>query len=745
MNIENISYDHTVTSDKKDKKVNYIVHKSIKITFQQNFKGHITLTNEGNSCPSLFFDFIVDPSGFKKVGQFIEYRSPDLSQRITFPINASIFYVRDNQIIFDKVTNNKLVKYAVLPISAVKHFNHNIGNNTYLLKDKDKKTLIFKNSSARVKVDFTWNTITYSDFNNNKAFGYSYRNAIGSPFDDTFIPDKYGNMIDGGPGNDTVSYDNSGNPVFIDLSKSVFKGGYAEGDVLKNIETIIGSDKNDTFIGNDQDNTFIGGSGNDLFISSPGSNTYDGSWGENTVDYSNSPKAIQIQAIDDEKGRRQKYTVFGKGGHAEGDKLDQIDRIIGTPFDDHFVTKWGIDSVETGFGNDYIKNIGGSCRYYLDFSSKNQNETKTIDLGQDRKRVAIAIRQKTPKTKNSIIKKIEIKGEPLEQRILVNGKVYPLKNGLNIIQQKNQIFHVNIPDAKWENKSDSYYQMTHDNREIFYRGIYDKHGQNTVDLSQTKTKSFANIRHDGRLYATFSEKDRKYAKSYLDEETKIENVTLGDGKQNTVLANHLDNVINGGKGNNFVFISDRHIQQNHDEYYKIQLEQKPGESQKISNPANYQKISHGSWGQDVFYRPQHTNRENIDVFAFDIEMTKGSKFVVKKSNGHLIIQYKLKNKNGLIYSSLTIAEHQKGRSLFFIRPRSKYTAQTIRKQFSKNISATKQKSLTDKRFDTSAHLENNSNIAYNIGGFDDRASHVTSIKSKNIKDIKAKDFIALAF
>ena len=80
--------------------------------------------------------------------------------------------------------------------------------------------------------------------------------------------------IDGGEDIDTVDYyefdtwipprHQSGDAVDVDLERSVQFGGLAEGDVLINIENVIGSGENDIIKGDGADNELVGNGGDDI-------------------------------------------------------------------------------------------------------------------------------------------------------------------------------------------------------------------------------------------------------------------------------------------------------------------------------------------------------------------------------------------------------------------------------------------------------------------------------------------------
>lgn len=60
--------------------------------------------------------------------------------------------------------------------------------------------------------------------------------------------DAFGDTLDGGDGKDTVDYSNSSAGVSLNLSRGTGAGGAAQGDVLRNIENVLGTAHNDTLV-----------------------------------------------------------------------------------------------------------------------------------------------------------------------------------------------------------------------------------------------------------------------------------------------------------------------------------------------------------------------------------------------------------------------------------------------------------------------------------------------------------------
>jgi hypothetical protein len=159
------------------------------------------------------------------------------------------------------------------------------------------------------------------------------QNVIGSAHDDTFVSGAGANNIQGGghdAGGDTVSYAASDVAVIVDLSAGTGVGGYAAGDVLTGIQNVIGSAHNDTFFASSEANAFTGG-GQDLN-------------GADTVSYANDTSGTGVIV--------NLFTGQG-GGAAAGDTYSDIQNIIGTGQSDTFIDGAGVA------GNRYDGGIGG--------------------------------------------------------------------------------------------------------------------------------------------------------------------------------------------------------------------------------------------------------------------------------------------------------------------------------------------------------------------------------------------------
>lgn len=106
--------------------------------------------------------------------------------------------------------------------------------------------------------------------------------------------------LDGGAGMDWASYRDSSTGVTVNLAEGTLVGAHAEGDVLVDIENIIGSAHADVLTGDDGANSLEGG---------PGADSLAGGAGEDTTSYTLSTAGVTVRLHSGES----------RGGDAEGD------------------------------------------------------------------------------------------------------------------------------------------------------------------------------------------------------------------------------------------------------------------------------------------------------------------------------------------------------------------------------------------------------------------------------------------
>ena len=165
-------------------------------------------------------------------------------------------------------------------------------------------------------------------------------NVIGGSGNDSITADSNANFVDGGAGTDTVSYAGSGAGITLALNgasnSTAGVGGYAAGDVLVNVENLVGSNYND------------------YIYADINANSIDGSGGMDTVDYGNSTAGVTASLSG----------AAGVGGYAAGDVLSNIENLTGSGFNDTLIGNAAANILIGGNGDDTLYGMGGNDTLY---------------------------------------------------------------------------------------------------------------------------------------------------------------------------------------------------------------------------------------------------------------------------------------------------------------------------------------------------------------------------------------------
>ncbi len=205
----------------------------------------------------------------------------------------------------------------------------------------------------------------------------------GEAGDDTLEGGPGRDTLDGGANGvagDTITYAGSAEAVRVNLVTAEATGGDAEGDVIMNIENIIGSagddwlrgDANDNALtGGTGDDTLIGGGGNDALTGGEGEDTLNGGEGDDTlnggagadtitggpggdtISYAGSDGAVDIRLS----------TGHASGGHAEGDDYSDVEHVTGSDHNDRLAGDNRPAGASTG-GDNTLSGGGGDDEIY---------------------------------------------------------------------------------------------------------------------------------------------------------------------------------------------------------------------------------------------------------------------------------------------------------------------------------------------------------------------------------------------
>ena len=215
---------------------------------------------------------------------------------------------------------------------------------------------------------------------------------FGHQGDDTLHGANGRHVLNGGPGNDTVSYSSLSNTLLnVNLASGRARlGGTAGGDgtsnTLVSIENAIGSPGGDTIVGSAADNILRGGNGDDTLISrgsptvriistnpyrviarsrnelygeagndtlyaGPGYDRLDGGSGADTVSYANATGGVTVNLL----------TGQGGGGiYSESDTYHHIENVTGSDHGDAITGDARANVIDGGSGNDTLD--GGAGR-----------------------------------------------------------------------------------------------------------------------------------------------------------------------------------------------------------------------------------------------------------------------------------------------------------------------------------------------------------------------------------------------
>ena len=157
-------------------------------------------------------------------------------------------------------------------------------------------------------------------------------NIVGSNFNDQLTGSAGDNTIYGGLGNDQV-YGGAGNDTLY--------GG--DGN-----DQIDGGSGNDIIFDGAGNDTVTAGDGNDYIYAGSGTDKYVGGSGFDTLDYSQATNGITVDA--------SKKTILGY----TDDKMDGIEKVVGTSFDDNFTGGKLSNTFDGGAGNDTFRGMGGA-------------------------------------------------------------------------------------------------------------------------------------------------------------------------------------------------------------------------------------------------------------------------------------------------------------------------------------------------------------------------------------------------
>lgn len=162
---------------------------------------------------------------------------------------------------------------------------------------------------------------------------------FGGAGNDLIIPDGGPDFIDGGPGNDTLSYVTAVRGVNVSILNGTAFDGEAN-DTFTGIENVIGSQFDDQLRGNSFDNIIDGGTA--------GADLLDGALGFDTVTFANAIRGVRLDVL----------AQFADDG-IQRDIVRNFESYILTRFNDQFIGGNLADLVDGGAGADDLDGGAG--------------------------------------------------------------------------------------------------------------------------------------------------------------------------------------------------------------------------------------------------------------------------------------------------------------------------------------------------------------------------------------------------
>ena len=183
---------------------------------------------------------------------------------------------------------------------------------------------------------------------------------MGMRGDDTIEGGAGADTLDGGAGIDTATYQGSAEGVIARLDGTAGVGGDAAGDVISNVENLVGSAFADQLIGDGSDNLLFGGAGIDALDGGAGADVLNGGAGLDWAVYVDAAGPMVFDLV----------TQSNSSAAFAEDTLISIELIIGSSaFSNTFVGDEianvfaggsAIDSIAGNGGADLLQGLGGN-------------------------------------------------------------------------------------------------------------------------------------------------------------------------------------------------------------------------------------------------------------------------------------------------------------------------------------------------------------------------------------------------
>lgn len=237
-----------------------------------------------------------------------------------------------------------------------------LGNDTFIINDS--LDTIFEsinqgNDTVQSSISYSLATLPYVE--NITLTGTSSIFAIGNVYNNVLIGNSGGNILNGGLGIDTASYQNSANGVVVSLAVTTAQNTGAGSDRLISIENLTGSIFNDTLTGNSGNNVLNGLAGGDIMRGLSGNDTYYvDSLGDSVIEVSNQGIDTVISTVSKTLGLNLENLTLAGSAHLNGTGNTLANVITGNSGNNILNGGAGNDILNGGNGNDTLRGGLGS-------------------------------------------------------------------------------------------------------------------------------------------------------------------------------------------------------------------------------------------------------------------------------------------------------------------------------------------------------------------------------------------------
>ncbi len=235
----------------------------------------------------------------------------------------------------------------------------------------------------------------------------NFENVIGSAFDDFLVGTGGNNLIDGGAGIDTVSYETATPPpttgattgagVVVNLTTTTAQNTGGSGyDTLLGIENVTGSkfddhltgtsDANvlsglagaDTLLGGAGDDLLDGGAGDDFLDGGSGTDLLDGGAGNDFLDGGSGTDTLSYKSAGSGVQVRLDLTTAQKTTGSGNDTIFNFENLTGSSYNDTLTGSAGDNVIDGGAGSDLLD--GGAGTDTLSYQST--SNAVIVNLGE---------------------------------------------------------------------------------------------------------------------------------------------------------------------------------------------------------------------------------------------------------------------------------------------------------------------------------------------------------------------------